>query len=58
MTSEDINVRILLLSVEEFAEYQNMTGRSFSQDVLDVIAEIEVPATRKPSNTHTHYQPI
>ena len=44
-TPNDVLVRILLLEVGEFQAYRNRTGRVFSQEILDIIDAIEVPAT-------------
>ena len=44
-TPEDVNIRILLFTVSQFEDFRSTTGRGFSQEVLDLIDNIEFPAT-------------
>ena len=45
VTADDVTVRIRPLSVSEFEELQSTTGRMFSQDILDLVDGIQIPAT-------------
>ena len=47
VTSEDVLVTILLLTVSEFDAYVNATGRVFTTDILNRIDQIQVPAQCK-----------
>ena len=43
-TTDDVYVTILLFEVGEFYTYINDTGRNFSQDIIDMVNDIDVPA--------------
>ena len=45
VTADSVTVRIRPLSVSQFEELQSTTGRIFSQEILDLISDIQVPAT-------------
>lgn len=43
-TTDDVYVTILLFEVGEFYTYINDTGRNFSQDIINMVNDIDVPA--------------
>ena len=46
-TTEDVMVRIRLLSVAEFRTYVNTSGRVFTPEILNRVDQIDVPAECK-----------